>query len=160
MEKIFFIFPTSHLIMGKVPRGYKPLILACLLSLMKFLRSLYLPYLPPANEVCECYVFTPVCQSFCSQRGMRGCGGGHVWLQGGMCGCWGVHGCRGVCMVAGTVCMDAGGMCGCGGCAWFGGGEWLPGGMRGFGGWGMHGSGGACMVVGGWCAWDTMRYGQ
>ena len=24
--------------------------------------------LPPANEVCEGYVFTPVCQSFCSQR--------------------------------------------------------------------------------------------
>ena len=23
--------------------------------------------LPPANEVCEGYVFTPVCQSFCSQ---------------------------------------------------------------------------------------------
>ena len=29
--------------------------------------------LPPANEVCEGYVFTPVGQSFCSQ------GGGHVW---------------------------------------------------------------------------------
>ena len=26
-------------------------------------------YLPPANEVCEGYVFTPVCQSFCSQGG-------------------------------------------------------------------------------------------
>ena len=25
--------------------------------------------LPPVNEVCEGYVFTPVCQSFCSQRG-------------------------------------------------------------------------------------------
>ena len=24
-------------------------------------------FLPPANEVCEGYVFTPVCQSFCSQ---------------------------------------------------------------------------------------------
>ena len=24
-------------------------------------------YLPPANKVCEGYVFTPVCQSFCSQ---------------------------------------------------------------------------------------------
>ena len=24
-------------------------------------------FLPPANEVCECYVFTPVCQSFCSR---------------------------------------------------------------------------------------------
>ena len=29
-------------------------------------------FLPPANEVCEGYVFTPVCQSFCS----RGGGGG------------------------------------------------------------------------------------
>ena len=26
-------------------------------------------FLPPANEVCEGYVFTPVCQSFCSQGG-------------------------------------------------------------------------------------------
>ena len=29
--------------------------------------------LPPANEVCEGYVFTPVCQSFCSQ-------GGSTWV--------------------------------------------------------------------------------
>ena len=29
-------------------------------------------YLPPANEVCEGYVFTPVCQSFCSQGGVPG----------------------------------------------------------------------------------------
>ena len=27
-------------------------------------------YLPPANEVCEGYVSTPVCQSFCSQEGV------------------------------------------------------------------------------------------
>ena len=26
--------------------------------------------LPPANEVCEGYVFTPVCRSFCSQGGV------------------------------------------------------------------------------------------
>ena len=26
-------------------------------------------FLPPANEVCEGYVITPVCQSFCSQEG-------------------------------------------------------------------------------------------
>ena len=26
-------------------------------------------FLPPANEVCKGYVFTPVCQSFCSQGG-------------------------------------------------------------------------------------------
>ena len=29
----------------------------------------WLVFLPPANEVCEGYVFTPVCQSFCSQEG-------------------------------------------------------------------------------------------
>ena len=28
--------------------------------------------LPPANEVCQGYVFTPVCQSFCSQAGVPG----------------------------------------------------------------------------------------
>ena len=28
----------------------------------------YFHLLPPANEVCEGYVFTPVSQSFCSQR--------------------------------------------------------------------------------------------
>ena len=32
---------------------------------LQFLFSL----LPPANEFCEGYVFTPVCQSFCSQGG-------------------------------------------------------------------------------------------
>ena len=33
-------------------------------------------FLPPANEVCEGYVFTPVCQSFCSRgRGVPGPGG-------------------------------------------------------------------------------------
>ena len=30
-----------------------------------------IPSLPPGNEVCEGYVFTPVCQSFCSQA--EGC---------------------------------------------------------------------------------------
>ena len=29
----------------------------------------WLVFLPPANDVCEGYVFTPVCQSFCSQEG-------------------------------------------------------------------------------------------
>ena len=28
--------------------------------------------IPPANEVCEGYVFTPICQSFCSQGGVPG----------------------------------------------------------------------------------------
>ena len=44
--------------------------------------------LPPANEVCEGYVFTPVCQAFCSQGGgacMVG-GGVHAWGVGGMHG--------------------------------------------------------------------------
>ena len=52
--------------------------------------------------------------------------GGHAWLLGGVCGCWGggMHGCWGACMVAsqrGHVWLRgarlvAGGMCGCGGC--------------------------------------------
>ena len=33
-------------------------------------------FLPPADEVCEGYVFTPVCQSFCSQG---------AWVAGGVC---------------------------------------------------------------------------
>ena len=77
--------------------------------------NLSLAYLPPANVVCEGYVFTPVCHSV-HGGGMRGCSGGacmvargacmvalggmhgcsggrHVWLLpgGGICGfCWGV----------------------------------------------------------------------
>ena len=72
--------------------------------------------LPPANKVCEGYVFTGVCLSTgghaCFRGGVRASGGvcmvgGHAWLQGGMRGCggacvvargcaWlrGVHGCR------------------------------------------------------------------
>ena len=34
--------------------------------------------LPPANEVCEGYVFTPVCQSFCS-RGGSASSGACIW---------------------------------------------------------------------------------
>ena len=30
-------------------------------------------FLPSANEVCKGYVFTPVCQSFCSQGGLPHC---------------------------------------------------------------------------------------
>ena len=51
--------------------------------------DVYLVSLPPANEVCEGYVFTGVCLST---------GGGRAWLLpggGGMCGCSG-----GACMVA------------------------------------------------------------
>ena len=51
--------------------------------------------LPPANVVCEGYVFTPVCQSFCSQGGIHGMG--RVW--------------RG-------VCVNGGGLCVAGGCVW------------------------------------------
>ena len=74
---------------------------------------------------------------------MHGCPGGHAWLAGGM------HGCRGVCMVAGGVWL-VGGMHGCRGHVWLWGG-------RGHAGLGdMHGCGGhvwlmigACGVVGG-----------
>ena len=73
--------------------------------------------LPPANEVCEGYVFTGVCHSVHRV--------GHVWLPGGACvvaprgHAWllpgGMRGCSGgACMVA------LGGMPGCsGGCVWF-----------------------------------------
>ena len=102
--------------------------------------------LPPANEVCEGYVFTGVCLST-RGGGMHGCSGGRAWLLRG-----GVRGCSG------------GGMRGCsrgayvaapGGCAWLllGGHVWL---LRG----GMHGCpwgvcvvapGGACVVAQGAC---------
>ena len=45
-------------------------------------------FLPSANEVCEGYVLTPVCQSFCSQEGCLGPGTG--WRLGGLAGGWGV----------------------------------------------------------------------
>ena len=93
--------------------------------------------LPPTNEVCEGYVFTPVCQSFCSQG----------W---GMCGCMGgMHGCGGHAWLQGAVCMVVRGVCGYRGCVWLWGCTWLQGGMHGCRGhaclWG------ACMVVGGMC---------
>ena len=71
-------------------------------------------------------------------RGCWGCAwlpGGHVWLLGGVRGCWeacmvarGVHGCQGHAWLWGT-CMVAGRH------------AWLPG--------GIHDCRGACMVVGG-----------
>ena len=88
--------------------------------------------LPPANVVCEGYVFTHVCHSV--HRGKGGC----AWLLGGVRGCsrGGVHGCSwGSCMVA------------LGGCAWL-----LLGGMHGC----SHG--GMCGCSWGGHAWDTMRY--
>ena len=52
-------------------------------------------FLPPANEVCEGYVFTGVCLS--TWGGVCGCSRG----QGGMCGCSG-----GACMVTpGGACV-------------------------------------------------------
>ena len=106
--------------------------------------------LPPANVVCEGYVFTGVCHSFCSQGGRAWFySGGRVWFYPG--GAWfysgGVHG------------FIWGGMRG-----------FIWGGVRGFirgacvvlFGGGMHGFiwgacvvlfGGACMVLFGGHAW-------
>ena len=101
--------------------------------------------LPPANVVCEGYVFTGICHSFCSQGGgMRG------FIQE-----------RGACVV-----LFRGGVHGFiqGGCAWFylGGHAWFHsgghawfylGGMHRFIQGGMHRFiwGGACMVLLGVC---------
>ena len=106
-------------------------------------------FLPPANEVCEGYVFTGVCLSTGCVVAPRGAcvvaPGGHAWLLwGGMCGCSGGGVCAwlllggrctwllwgGMCGYSGRVCMVATG-----------------GGMRGC-------SGGVCVVApGGGCAW-------
>ena len=73
-----------------------------LLQTVCILLECILVLLPPANEVCEGYVFTGVCLSTPGGACMCGCWGGawllgrHVWLlQGGMCGCSG-----GACVVA------------------------------------------------------------
>ena len=95
-------------------------------------------FLPPANELCEGYVFTGVCDSVNRGRGVRGCSpgvgwglcgcslGGHAWLlMGGVRGCsWGVRMVAqgghawlldGACMVAhgGGMHGCLGGVCGC-----------------------------------------------
>ena len=87
--------------------------------------------LPPANEVCEGYVFTPVCQAFCSQGGGRAWWVGvHAWGVGGMHGRSGVHGRGwGACMVLRHVWQGGGGH------------AWQC-------GVGMRGRGGACMAGG------------
>ena len=54
--------------------------------------------LPSANEVCEGYVFTPVCQSFCSQGDLH---------QGGGSASGGLH--PGRCLYRGGGCMYPGG---------------------------------------------------
>ena len=66
--------------------------------------------LPPANVVCEGYVFTPVCDSV--NRGVCVVApGGHVWLlhEGGVRDCLGgMRGCSGgACVVARGACMVA-----------------------------------------------------
>ena len=87
-------------------------------------------FLPPANEVCEGYVFTRVCHSV--HRGA--CMAGGVWQEG--------HAWRGGVCVAGEACMAGGAMCGrvCVGCAWWG--------------WG------ACVVVGGVWVWACVTGGH
>ena len=73
-----------------------------------------LTFLPPANVVCEGYVFTPVCDSV-KGGSVRGCSEGCMVARGG-----GVHGCSGgACMVApGGAYVVARGVCGC---SWGGG---------------------------------------
>ena len=89
--------------------------------------GVHLAYLPPANEVCEGYVFTGVCA--------QGVWGGHVWRGGvvGVCMAGGMRG-RGTCVVGehawqegvlgSRVCMAGAcmaGACMAGGYAWQGG---------------------------------------
>ena len=70
-------------------------------ELFEFVRRTQNRLLPPANEVCEGYVFTRVCQSFCSQ-------GGRAW-PGGACVA-GACVARGACMPGGAcaVCTPRG----------------------------------------------------
>ena len=137
------------------------------------------PFLPPAKEVCEGYVFTGVCLSTgaeacivvggtcvvaggrdmcgCRGRGMCGCWGeGHVWLVGGgMHGCWeGMCGCWGNMHGCWGACMDAGRACVVAGgtCVAAGGHAWLQGACV-VGGWACVVAGGAWMVAGGWHVW-------
>ena len=107
-------------------------------------------FLPPANEVCEGYVFTGVCHSV--HRGEGAC---VVAPGGGMRGCsWGV------CVVAPGPCVVAprGGMRGCSGgvCVVAPGGACVvaPGGHAWFFGGGVRG------FFGGTCVFFSMRYGQ
>ena len=79
-------------------------------ELFEFVRGTQNRLLPPANEVCEGYVFTRVCQSFCSQ-------GGRAW-PGGVCGGGmrspgGVHagGACAVCTPRGLIIRDTFGQC-------------------------------------------------
>ena len=105
--------------------------------------TLQLPLLPPANEVCEGYVFTGVCLS---TRGgvhhliQRGGVHGFIWW-GGMHGfIWG--GMRGFIWGACMVLFRGAYMVLFGGCVWF-----YLGGMHGFIQGGMHGFIWGCMVL-------------
>ena len=128
--------------------------------------------LPPANVVCEGYVFTGICDSV-NRGGMRGfiwgacvvLFGGHAWFySGGMHGFirgGGVHGFGGACMVlSGGVCgFIWGGMHGFiwGACVVLSGGVcgFIRGGMRGFIQEGVHGfiQGGVHGFIQGGHAW-------
>ena len=130
-------------------------------------------FVPPANEVCEGYVFTHVCLStggmrgkgvcirgmhkgVCMAGGMHGSGGSVAvaCMAGGMCGSGGQHAWQ--CMAGGSM---AGGMHGSGGMC--GSGVHVAGGMCGSGG--QHAWQGACVAVGGpacmagGCAWEAWQ---
>ena len=105
-------------------------------------------FLPPANVVCEGYIFTGVCDSV-NRGGVLCFCWGDAWLLPGEC----VWLLGGACMVfaGGHVWFLPGGACVvfAGGHAWF-----LPGGMRGFCQGGMCGfCRGACVVFAGGHAW-------
>ena len=136
-------------------------------------RNSFNPFLPPANEVCEGYVFTGVCDSVNRGRGVRGfIRGACVVLFGGACMVLFGGGMRG--FIPGVRGFIQGGSVrgfirGEGGVRGFIRGGW--GGVRGFI-WGacvvLFGGRGACVVLfgGGWACVvfpvfsDTMRYGQ
>ena len=128
----------------------------------KTVQMIWKHFLPPANIVCEGYIFTGICDSVnggCAwllRGGMHGCSRGHAWLLGGHAWLlWGGHAwfsLGGMCgfFLAGVHGFLLGGMYGCswgacvvfaGGHVWFlpGGHVWfLPGGMHGFSLGGMH----------------------
>ena len=129
-------------------------------------------FLPPANEVCEGYVFTGVCHSVHGggacvvARGGVGGGharllaGGHVWLLWGVCmvARGGVRGCsRGACVVApgGVVAPGEACVVALGGHVWL-----LQGGVRGCSSGGMCGCsrGGmhGCSRGHAWLLWGGM----
>ena len=143
-------------------------------------------YLPPANVVCEGYVFTPVCDSVNRGGGMcgfiwgacvvlfgghawfylGGCAwfhlGGHVWFYLGGCAWFYSGACvvlfRGACVVLfGGACVVLFGGAAC--MVLFGGHAWFySGGAWFYSGHAWFYLGGACVVFSVFL--DTMRYGQ